>query len=549
MNEQLTKIKSSFTQFWTKQSKTRKIIYISSIAAVIVIAIVIALVANRTKYAVLFQGLDATEASEIVAQIQNMGYDVTLKSDGTVMVPEGTEDGLTMSMAQLGYPKSNLTYDLYVKNVSMFTTESEKKEYARMALENRLSAIVGSLDGVTKATVTLSIPEQKNTVITSNKQYPTAAVVVYLDKDPKLSNDQIAGITHIVQMSLAGLTEDNISIVDGFGIPQIAGEESIDVIADETRKFAFKSNLENDIKKKVLDLLVPAYNEDGVSVAVNMVLNYDDKVSENTEYTPSTSDEKGMLQHADAETASGNTVSEGGAVGVEPNADDTYPTGSLEGNGQWTESKVSNTYLVNTYKEQVDKAGYSIDSLSISVIIYTDYLSEPVKNDLVSLVANAGSVNPAVASDVVTVTNLPKYEESSIAADAQPKYLFGLSLNKLLIIGGAVILLLIALVVILVIVSNKKKAKRQEFEEQILNSSGAAGDEGVVDGFFNIGENSQENEPLAVPSLMGDEEEDSKETIVRKEISNFSRQCPDIVAQLLRNWIREDEDGGKQQNG
>jgi flagellar M-ring protein FliF len=121
--------------------------------------------------------------------------------------------------------------------------------------------------------------------------------VVYLEPNLKLSNDQIKGITLYVKMSYTGLTDDNISIVDGYGIPQIAGEEDIDVIADETRKFAFKTNLENSIKEKILELLTPVYNDDGVSVAVNMVLNFDDKVSEDTKYTPSNEDGKGMLQH------------------------------------------------------------------------------------------------------------------------------------------------------------------------------------------------------------------------------------------------------------
>jgi flagellar M-ring protein FliF len=549
MNEQLTKLRDSFKQFWTSQSKKRKIIILSSIGAVIVIAVIVTAILNHKDYVVLFEGLESTEASEIVSQIQDMGYDVNLKSNGTIMVPEGTENSLTMSMAELGYPKSGLTYDLYTKNISMFTTESEKKEYSRMALEDRLSAIVGSLEGVNKATVTLSIPEQKNTVITTNKQYPTASVVVYLEPNLKLSNDQIKGITHIVKMSYTGLTDDNISIVDGYGIPQIAGEEDIDVIADETRKFAFKTNLENSIKEKILELLTPVYNDDGVSVAVNMVLNFDDKVSEDTKYTPSNEDGKGMLQHETGSSASGNQVSEDGVVGEEVNADDTYPTGTTNSNdGAWTEASTDNTYLINTYKEQVEKAGYTIDNLSISVMIYTDYLPETTKQELVSLVANAGSVNPQYASDVVTVTNLPKYTDSLVPASTQPTYLFGLTLNQLLIIGGVLVLLLIVLIVMLVIMSNRAKAKRRQFEEQLLASQAVAGDGEAVDGFFNMTAGG-DGEKVNIPSLTDTQEMDTKEVQVRREIAEFAKQSPEIVATLLRNWMREDEEGGQKKNG
>ena len=129
MNEQLTKLRDSFTRFWTAQSKKRKIIIFSVIGAVILIAVIVTIILNHKDYVVLFEGLEATESSEIVSQIQEMGYDVSLGSDGKIMVPKGTENSLTMSMAEKGYPKSSLTYNLYTEHVTMFTTESEKLEY------------------------------------------------------------------------------------------------------------------------------------------------------------------------------------------------------------------------------------------------------------------------------------------------------------------------------------------------------------------------------------------------------------------------------------
>lgn len=537
MKEQLSKIMASFKQFWDAQEKKRKIAYIAVIVAILLIAVIVAIILNKKDYVVLYEGLETSEASEIAAQIQELGYEVSLKSDGTVTVLKGTEDTLTMQMAQLGYPKSNLTYDLYTSNVDMFSTESEKKEYARMALESRLSAIVGSLDGVQKATVTLSIPEQKNTVISSLRQEPTASVVVYLSDNTSLTNDQIYGITHIVQMSYAGLTEDNISIVDGYGIPQIAGETPIDVVADETRKFAFKTNLENSIKNKVLELLVPIYGEDGVSAAVNMVLDFDSKVSETTDYSADGTGNTGVLQHGDATEASGGTTSDGGVVGVETNADDTYPTGDTDGTGAWTENSVSNTYLVDTYKEQVEKAGYDIESLSISVVIYTDYISEAQRQDLVRLVANAGSVNPEIAQDVVTVTNFAKFDDT-IGVDEAPVYLFGLTFDQLIVAAAVLLILLIIIIVVLIITSRSAKSKRMKFEQQVLAASIAEDgeDDAIVDSFTL----DLDGRHAEVPSLLDASGEETKETVIRREISDFAKNSPEIVAQLLRNWMKDE---------
>lgn len=536
MKEQLSKLTTSFRQFWDAQEKKRKIAYIAILIAIVLIAVIIVIILNKKDYAVLYEGLEASEASEIVTAIQDLGYDVTLKSGGTIMVPAGTENVLTMEMAMKGYPKSALNYDLYTNNIDMFTTSSQEREYARMLLQERLSAIIGTFEGVQKATVTISIPEQKNTVISSLRQEPTAAVTVYLDADYKLTDKQIVGIRNTVRNGCVGLTDENISIVDGYGIPQIEGENEIDVIADETRKFAFKTNLENSIKNKILELLTPIYGDDGVSAAVNIVLNFDKKVSENTDYIPEGNGNTGVLQHGDASEASGGTTVDGGVVGVETNADDTYPTGDTNGNGAWAENTVSNTYLVDTYKEQIEKAGYTIDGLSISTVVYTDYISEAQRLDLVNLVANAGGVNPAVAQDVVTVTNFPKFG-TEITNDTAPVYLFGLTLNQLIAAAAILLILLIIVVVVLVITSRSAKNKRAKFEQQILASEALAGADGepIVDTFTMDLDGTS---PADIPSLSV--EEDTKEVAIRREISDFAKNSPEIVAQLLKNWMKDD---------
>lgn len=536
MKEQLSKLTTSFKQFWEAQEKKRKIAYIAILVAIVLIAAIVVIILNKKDYTVLFEGLEASEASEIVTAIQDLGYDVTLKSGGTIMVPAGTENVLTMEMAMKGYPKSTINYNLYTNNIDMFTTSSQEREYARMALEERLSAIVGTFEGVQKATVTISIPEQKNTVISSLRQDPTASVTVYLNPDYKLTDKQIVGIRNTVRNGCVGLTDDNISIVDGYGIPQIEGENEIDVVADETRKFAFKTNLENSIKNKILELLMPVYGDDGVSVAVNMVLNFDKKVSENTDYIPEGTSNTGVLQHGDASDASGGTTADGGVVGVETNADDTYPTGDTNGTGAWTENSVSNTYLVDTYKEQIEKAGYTIDGLSISTVVYTDYISEAQRLDLVNLVANAGGVNPTVAQDVVTVTNFPKFG-TDIATDTAPVYLFGLTLNQLIAAAAILLILLIVVVVVLIITSRNAKNKRAKFEQQILASEALAGADGepIVDTFTMDLDGAS---PADIPSLSA--EEDTKEVAIRREISDFAKNSPEIVAQLLKNWMKDE---------
>lgn len=536
MNEKIQKTITTVKEYWGRQTKKTKGIYIGGLALVLIIAIVAVVLLNKKDYVVLYEGLDTSEAAEIVQLIEESGYECTLRSGGTIVVPKGTEDKIAMNLAMQKYPKSSINYDIYTTNVGMFTTESEKRQYERIAAEERLSAILSSFEGVRDAVATLTIPEKKNTVIEAYKQEPSANAVIYLEDDVKLTNEQIEGMTYLI--TTYGIKKENITLVDNYGALLLAEDTPADVVAEETRKLKFKNDLENQIREKIEALLIPAYGEDGFSAAVNMVLNFDSKVSEDTVYTPSTNDERGMLQHTDASQASGYATADGGVQGVETNADDTYPEGTTNGNGQWSENSVSNTYLVNTYKEQVEKAGYVIDGLSISVVIYTDYLPDTTRQNLVNLVANAGTVNPAVAQDVVTVTNLQKTPDT-VDASAQT-FIFGLTLSQLVILGAILLGILLILIIILVSLRTSAKRKRREFEKTILAQHAPAEGEPLIDSFFSL---SDEGSPsVDIPSLNADTGVETKETIIRRELTDFARTSPEIVAQLLRSWVHEEEE-------
>lgn len=536
MNEKIQKTITTVKEYWGRQTKKTKGIYIGGLVLVLIIAIVAAVLLNKKDYVVLYEGLDTSEAAEIVQLIEESGYECTLRSGGTIVVPKGTEDKIAMNLAMQKYPKSSINYDTYTTNVGMFTTESEKRQYERIAAEERLSAILSSFEGVREAVATLTIPEKKNTVIEAYKQEPSANAVIYLEDDVKLTNEQIEGMTYLI--TTYGIKKENITLVDNYGALLLAEDTPADVVAEETRKLKFKNDLENQIREKIEALLIPAYGEDGFSAAVNMVLNFDSKVSEDTVYTPSTNDERGMLQHTDASQASGYATADGGVQGVETNADDTYPEGTTNGNGQWSENSVSNTYLVNTYKEQVEKAGYVIDGLSISVVIYTDYLPDTTRQNLVNLVANAGTVNPAVAQDVVTVTNLQKTPDT-VDASAQT-FIFGLTLSQLVILGAILLGILLILIIILVSLRTSAKRKRREFEKTILAQHAPAEGEPLIDSFFSL---SDEGSPsVDIPSLNADTGVETKETIIRRELTDFARTSPEIVAQLLRSWVHEEEE-------
>ncbi|MDE6710500.1 MAG: hypothetical protein K2J76_08420 [Oscillospiraceae bacterium] len=544
MNERIERVVKSVKTTWESQDRKHRIVYIGLAAAILVIiiaAIIITANLNKKEYITIYQNLETTEASEMVSLIQDMNYDVRLINGTDIAVVRGTENDIVMQLTLQNYPKSGKNYALSTES-GMFDTEAENELSYQIDTQNRLEAQLREMENIAAADVNISIPKHKNTVISSIREYPTASVKLTLDGIEKLSNKQITGIKNLVKMTVTGLTDENVEIVDNYGIPQMINlEADYDQVLQETKKFAFKTQLENSIRDKILGGLIPSYGEDGAYVMVNIgLVNSDKQVSETVDYSgDSNNGGAGVLSHADGSNASGGTTVAGGVVGVEGNADDTYPTGDTDGNNGWSEDSFSNTYLVDTFKEQVERDGYRIEDLSVSVIVYTDYLAETTRLSLIDAAGKAASIRPAFYDDLVSVINLPKYIDPLELESTEPTYLFGLTFNQLVLVGAILLILLIALFVTLAILSGNAKKQRKEFEKQIIETSGLVGIDGEepVDMFILT----DPETGVEVPSLT-DEQIETKEVVIRREITEFANHSPEIVAQLLKSWIKSEEE-------
>ncbi len=552
IKEQWIHFRTNSKQFWGKQPKSRKII-VGVIAGLIVMSAIIfaVILNNQEEYTVLYSGLGDTEYQEIVTELERMDVDVQITSGNTIAVLESVENQVRMDLAMLGYPKSPITNTIWSESIDMFTTDSQLREIERMQTQDRLQSIIGTLEGIEAAVVNLDIPESSNNVLTTNKSVPTASVVVYLKEGVVLTNDQIIGINHIVSSSIVDLTEENVSIMDGAGNPLniFTAEElaEMESAGDQDKLLAYKKDFEGIIKDEIMNLLINSYGEDGVNVAVNATLDFDKSVSENTEYTPSV-DDSGMVEYEEDYQASGEGVTPGGdTVGVEPNADGTFPTGTTgDTTTNWSEQSSSTSYLVNTLKTQTEKAGYNVERVSVSVVVYTDILTEAERVTIQGLAANAAGT----AVEFVSVGSLPKFEDrlepvdpddptepgdQTGEDDEEVPVLLGLSLMQILVIGGIIILIIIIIIIILLIRKRKKKKERekqlrleQEEAERLMLEEQAR----------------QEAERIALEAevhKLGEEETETKEAMIRREIEEFITGSPEIAATLLKNWIREDD--------
>lgn len=169
----------------------------------------------KPTYAPLFTNLSGADASAIVAQLDKDKVDHQYGDGGsTILVPAGQVDAERVAAAAAGLPSGGASggYSLLDK-MGVTASEFQQNVTYKRAIEGELAKTIGSIDGVTGATVQLAIPQQS--VFTDEKQDPTASV--FVDASTPLTSDQVGAIVHLVAAAYPGLTDANVSVVDQKG--------------------------------------------------------------------------------------------------------------------------------------------------------------------------------------------------------------------------------------------------------------------------------------------------------------------------------------------
>lgn len=554
MNEKIKSVVTTVKTKWTDASKMAKILVVSIPIVVIAIIIVLCVLLNSNKStAVLFSGLSSTEAGEIATAIQDLGVtEVTVNSNGDVIVPAEQENTLRMQMWTKGYPKSTTNYDIWNNGVDLWSTDVDKREVKRQQLETRLGATIASFDGVQAATVNLTLPETSNYVISADKGDSQCAVFLQLKDGKTLSNEEVRAIYRGVTTSVEGLTNDNVSVMDN----KMNAYEWIDPSLDEVDTDEDKSGV--DVARKRLDfekefvqvlkdglgeMFTKMYGENGFAFNVSARLNYDARDVESTQYEPVEGTDAGVKNHEDRITSAGRLDEDGNIVGVTANGDISpdYPTyNGLEDGQSYYYNKEEVQYSVSNIKETIKKDGYNIESLSVGLVVNQTNMTQAEREALQGIVANAAGTT----AQFVSVYNLPFALTPSngtgtdgngqvqIITPSVDSYR-----NTLLyvVVGLGVVLILLLIATLLMGRARKKKIRRRQ------EAAFAAAAQG---GNMQAGMTSQEPESpeevdFNIASLTEEAAKESRETILKREISDFSNSNPEIVAQIIKNMMKD----------
>ena len=536
-------------EMWQNLSqKSKKLLAIIASSTLLVIVVAIFLIArgHKTEYQTLFTSLSQSEAQQVVSllQEQNVPYLYDGKS-GSLKVPAQSVDTLRAQLLSKGYPKSGFTYNMYIGNSGLMTTESDKKQYTLYDLQDRLGATVRLFEGVRDAKVTIAEGTEQNYALESDEPIEaSASVVVTMEEGKSLGEKNAEAIKNLVARSVKGMNFTKVSVFDAGTMEEVGKDADEEGGGSATSITNLTATVENNIATNIKRVLAKIYGMENLAVSVKGTLNMAKLIQENTQYSVpekmEASDKTGLLHNEEVagENAGSSGENAAGVAGADANADTpryTTQNGNNSANDGYANSSATREWLYNVLKEQKEISPGVLEDATVAVVINTDDTSIP-ERDLINLVADASGISREEAGDKITIlrslnkTNVQKTEEEKTDTEKQTV----LSRFPLwALIGAAVSAFLLLLILILLILRAKKRKKlRMLMEEEKANQEALSVK--PSDEITPIDDTPDEYELNAEGRMIHGMK-------LKKSIGEFADQNPQVVAKLIQSWMREEE--------
>ncbi len=538
MQELIKKLRDKLTEWWDKTEKkdrSRFFIITGVALAGIIIAVVLL---SGTQYAVLYRDMDPAQAGEIMALLEEAGVKPRTEGAGTILVPAEQVDQLLMDMARQGYPKSGYTYGLLAKGSGFGTTDTEKRIYERLDLQERLGTTLRQFaPGIIKDARVEIAEQDAGSVLLVSQVMPTTASVMLTLEGNALSEDNVAAIENLVAASVKGLLPDNVFITNQY-LQRLNHTERATLSGSDT-DYEKAAAVRADFVQSIMSLLAPIFGVDNVRVSGQVDLDFDEHSTESVVFKPVVDDTGIDISLREITEKAKGTPTAAGAPGTETNgAAPIYPevTGGMASDYSKITREINRE--VNETRENIKHAKGTIKDLSVSVAINSDNLSDEnnsadaVKN----LVANVVGLDQAEYNRISV--EFRKFDGLTATSAAQEK--FESARQTAAWMDLAKVLGLYALIIVCVFIIIRRFSKlfgkpRQGESEKMAMEVLTQAEE----------ELNEYGELVKLATGPAGEEITISKSPSRERVEEFIDKNPDAVANLLRNWLTEETGKGR----
>ena len=524
----------------------------------------------------LFTGVSAEDAAGIVQKLKEAGAEYRLpEAGGSVLVPSARLAELRLAMASIGLPKSGrIGFELFDK-VNLGATEFTEHINYRRALEGELERTVMALVEVDTARIHLTFP--KDSVFLEAQQPAKASVLVRIKPGARLAPQNVIAITHLVASAVEGLAPEAVSLLDMNG-NLLSRPKPAEGAGASVAELDYRRQIEAELVAKVGATLGPLLGPERFRVGASVECDFTGTELSEEIFDPARSV---MLTSQRTEDTTGTAVSTGvpGTASTLPRPT-SRPNGGANRTTRTTENVAYQTS--RTVKKTHLPAGV-LRKISLAVLVDQDVTWERDKNAFKRVLVPPTPEKLKVIRDLVAgITGFSADRGDQLVIETLPfettllleppnlppptgvpgkpgTTMVGIPIpqldKKTLMIGGGAMagVLLLVIGAFLFLRKRRKKAAVAAVSTQTALS---ASDESAPERLPAAGEvQTQIESKLAERDLMQAKADAQAlnslklaPVITKKAevFANYLREKiakePDISVQILRDWIREEEE-------
>lgn len=534
MGDQVKQTFQKLKAFWTALSPKIKKLFIFGFIGLLVLAVALTVFLNTrvAEYTVLFPNLESAKIADTMQKVRDSGHVIQQNKEGKMEVLSSEYDMIIAQLAMDLYPKSVLGYEQYDKASGLTATDADKRQYNIQQAQDRLQDTIRNYGGVSNVVVTLSLPQENAKIWEKSTQKGSANVSIIFEDDVKFSPQQVSAVKWAVASAVEGVLPEDVVVTDARRSLVLKGvdqddETGMDAMSDRVK---LETMLEEKMEEKARKLLSVILEPGDMEVACTVKLDYDKVKEETKTYLPSeqSTNNSGVLQHADSRTSSGTSGPAEGVPGEDPNTDLPTYNNQTTDNGGYSESQSSADYLVGHMLKQVEKDPAKYSDASISVALKKD-IDDAARESMVQNVAMATNI-PVEKISIVS------YGIEEIAPDVPEEPKWWQDTQLVLVVGIGALVLVLLIIIILVLLGKARKHRQQE---EVLEAATADVIElqGEDDTEVNLQQELEERKRQLLESSAKTADE-----AIADEVRDFAKSNPEITANLLRAWMKEEID-------
>ncbi|MBO6814759.1 MAG: flagellar M-ring protein FliF [Rhizobiaceae bacterium] len=350
----------------------KKMVLGGAIVITLAAAILASVYVGKPVTSPLYSNLSKEDLNSMSRVLSENGLQfVIVPENSSIEVETAATANARMLLAEHGLPSSQESgYELFDRVNTLGLTSFMQGVTNKRAIEGELVRTIQMINGVNSARVHL-VMEEKNLFRRRAGAPPSASVV--LKTYGRIPQRSVNAIRHMVSSAVPGLSAGNVTIVGSDGTLMTTKD---DLIGSSTKLVEMEKEYERDIETKIASALGAHLGQENLRVSVSVKLNSDKKRIDETVFDPDSRVERSVQVVREAGTTENKETSRPTTI------DQNLPEEELSANAG--QSSLENSerreeltnYEINEKKISVVSDGYSIENLSIALLVNKSRLTD-----------------------------------------------------------------------------------------------------------------------------------------------------------------------------